>query len=93
MDEKILIKALQGRKLKQEDINKLLFVMDSQTKSWPLTRIFLVEKKKDYVQSLKLNLTNQNLRKNIFEWINSSLDKLSSHGAEIEPYEKLKEAI
>ena len=52
-----------------------------------------MEKKKDYVQSLKLNLSNAALRKKIFEWISNSLEKLSSHGASIQPFDQLKEAI
>jgi hypothetical protein len=49
IDENIIIKALKGRKLKQDDITKLLQIMDSYSKAMSVTRIYLVEKKKDFV--------------------------------------------
>jgi hypothetical protein len=67
--------------------------LEVQTKALPNLRIFLVEKKKDFVQSFKLNMANSMLRKNIFEWINKTLSKLSSDGEDDKPFNDLKQVI
>jgi hypothetical protein len=93
VNEELLIKAIKSKKFKKEDIDRLLAHLETQTRALPLLRIFLVEKKKDWVNSFKLNLANAQLRKNIFSWINQTLDKLSRNGKSLQPFEELKEAI
>lgn len=38
-------------------------------------------------------MANPTLRKDIFSWINRVMEKLSSHGADIKPFDYLKETI
>ena len=45
----------------------------------PNLRIYLLEKKKDYVVSFKLNMANGELRNNIFEWINTTSEFLTNN--------------
>lgn len=49
-----------------EDIDRVLSELEVKTSSLAKLIIFLVEKKKDWVQSFKLNLSNNTLRKDIF---------------------------
>lgn len=93
VEEQQMIKAIKNKKLKSEDIDKILSSLELKTKAYPSLRIYLVEKKKDFVQSLKLNMANASLRANIFEWINRTLNKLSSDGISLKPFNDLKEAL
>ena len=61
-------------------MDKILQVLELQIRLFPSLRIFLVERKKDFVQSFRLNMASSTLRKGIFEWINKTLSKLSSEG-------------
>ena len=59
----------------------------------PYLRIFLVEKKKDFVQSFKLHLGHYQLRKTIFDWINTKFDNFMSKGNSLQPFNLLKKAV
>lgn len=79
-EEQLLIKAIQNKKYKDEAVDKMLSVLELQIRMHPQLRIFLVERKKDFVQSFRLNMASTALKKNIFEWINKTLSKLASEG-------------
>jgi hypothetical protein len=49
LDESMLIKAIDNKKFKKEDVEKILKPLETSTKSLPSLRIYLVERKKDYV--------------------------------------------
>lgn len=93
IDEETLIRAIRAKKLESQDIDMLLAQLDKQVQFLPYLRIYLVEKKKDFVKSFQLNLANSQLRKNIFTWINDKLEDLQSKGNTLQPFIDLKKAI
>lgn len=58
LNEEQMIMAIRSKKFKKPDIDKLLQCLEQQIRTLPYLMVFLLEKKKDYVQSFKLNITN-----------------------------------
>lgn len=72
IEEDIIINALKSKKLEKKDFEK--FASDSDFSDYaknkmPNLRVFLMEMKKDYLNSYKLNKQHPTLKKKIFEWI------------------------
>jgi len=68
---------VQNRKFKKEDVEKMLQLLETSAKALPNLRVFLVELKGDFVQSFKLNMSNPQLRRGIFAWLDATFKWLS----------------
>ena len=56
-------------------------------------RVLLLEKRKDYLNSFKLNMQHPSLRKKIFIWIDRTLEKLSADRGSAALTQELKSEI
>jgi hypothetical protein len=92
-DEEIIINAIKGKRIKKEDCDTIISTLDQQEKPQNNLRIYIAERKKDYVLSFKLNLGSSTLRKQIFSWIHEKMGSLQSDVSLITQYKHLKTAI
>jgi hypothetical protein len=95
LEESVIIQALKNKKLKHEEelLEKLIQALELKTRAFPRLRIYLVEKRGDYVESFRLNMASAQLRPLIFEWINRTLNRLAEKEPGSKELEDLKGAL
>ena len=83
---------MRGAKYSKGEYAEMLNRVTLMTRALPKLRIFLYEKNKDYLAAFKLHLSSSP-KAQLFPWISSTLDKLSSNGKSLEHFNTLKEGI
>lgn len=63
ISEDMLINAIKGKKIKTEDLDAIVRLLDTHSQPMTLLRIYIAEKKKDFILSFKLNLGSSALRR------------------------------
>ena len=56
IEEETIINAIKARRIKKEDLDTIIRTLDSSQNSLINLRIYIWERKKDFVESFKLNL-------------------------------------
>lgn len=59
----------------EKEIETILSVLDSKT-ILPKVKIYFMQKKKDYREAFNVYLRTASIKKDIFGWVNATLEKL-----------------
>lgn len=68
-----LIKVIESKNLSKSIIDKISTEIDLHNSLMAKLRVYLMERRMDYVNSFRLQMQNEEMRHNIFVWIEKAL--------------------